>query len=268
MESNSSTPPRRLHKALNYFTKKPAQVFALAIGFVCLVLLTISVAIYFGYLANLEISQVFSTSISVAAILFSALWASTFVVQNMNSARETAKLHETLTLIRAAELDREFILARTVWSKYRSKSDYDERFAALMAAFLLDLKNDSPRRGTEVDIDDGLETRVHNQENDIRRDASLLLTYFNFFELSSLAIKQEIMDEGFFKEWYGTNFVRTWNISVHAIGAMRKLHTNPRLYIEWQTCAKRWAGQLDLTIKDPYDYHLKDLVQLAEKWHG
>ena len=262
--------PERLHGTLSYFTKNPGQVFAVAIGFVFFVLVALSIAVYSGYLANLEISQVFSTGLTVAAILFSALWASTFVAQNMKSARDTAKLHETLTLIRAAELDGEFILARTVWSKYRSKEDYDEQFAALIAAFMLDLKSKS------IDLqEENIEsctiyagTKIDREENSIRKDASLLVTYFNFFELSSLAIKKEIMDEDFFREWSGTNFVRTWNISIHAVGALRKLHTNPRLYVEWQMCAQRWANELGLNLKEPYDYHLKDLIRLAAKWHG
>lgn len=274
MQFQPSDKPQRLNNALNFFTKKPAQVFALAIVFVLIIVLVLSMSVYLGYLADLEISQIFSPMLTASAILFSALWASTFVVQNMYSAKETAKLQETLKLIRAAELDREFILARGVWSTYRSKEKYDEQFAALIAAFMLDQRSINEKQNAKNNIEIENKSYIDSElsyayGNDvIRRDASLLLTYFNFFELSSLAIKKEIMDEVFFREWYGTNFVRTWNISINAIGALRKLHHNPRLYTEWQKCAQRWASELDLNIKEPHDYHLKDLVKLAEKWHG
>jgi hypothetical protein len=102
MKLNTNKRRQRLTGALEFFTKKPIQVFVSAIVLLFVAFAILSTATYINYFVNLKVSDILSSFVTTTAILFSALWASTFVVHNMNFSRDTAKLQETLTLIRAA----------------------------------------------------------------------------------------------------------------------------------------------------------------------
>jgi hypothetical protein len=123
-----------------------------------------------------------------------------------------------------------------------------------MACFLL---------GSGTDADSG---PVHHAGSSkySYSDAQLMIVYFNFFELVSISIEKGIMDDDFFKTWYAGNFIRVWNYSRSAIGALRVLHSNERLYAMWEHRARIWGDQLNIKVHDAIEYSLPELVKMSK----
>jgi hypothetical protein len=204
---------------------------------------------------------------TAAAIVFSALWASGFVSRSINSARSTAKLQETLKLITRIELDLEFIKAKNVWSEYRSRDKHDDEFSELMAIFILAGSTmnagKSTKKGNQQVEDDLLKIEYESALRLRIEDAQLLVTFFNQWELTAIAIKKGIIDQDFYQDWYASNYVRIWNYSVGAVGALRVLLANERLYENWERLAREWATERNMKIREALDYSIADLAYIA-----
>ena len=55
-----------------------------------------------------------------------------------------------------------------------------------------------------------------------------------------MAIKNRIIDEDLYKEWFCTAYVRTWRDAHSFVIEMRKEIENPRLYFQFEQLAKKW----------------------------
>ncbi len=203
------------------------------------------------YLSEIKLDNIktaFEKLIPIApaiAILLSALWASVFVLHSAGNSRQTARLQETLNIIVKTEYDNDYISGKKIWHRYRGKDDHHQEFSSLFAVYHLG-------ETEAIDI--------------IREDAQSILTYLNSFEIASLAVNRKILDEKFYMEYNGTNFIRTWNYSVAAIGALRTLHCNPRLFLQWEEIVKKWKEELNVpNIECSKDYSIPDLAEKAKK---
>lgn len=213
-------------------------------------------------------------------LVFSTITAGFFAAWNIKSARETVRLQETLQFICRVELDREFIDARTVWSKYRDSGD----LAALIAAFFahqikVKLQKSLPEDPTapapgaeetraligrleEIEASDGaIEV--------LREDAQFVLAYLNQFEIIGLGINEDIVDKDMYDAWLGTHVVQTWNASAEAIGALQAIKGSDKLFVEWRSLVLDWARSRGRAIPvEPLPhYSLEALAALALDFH-
>jgi hypothetical protein len=224
------------------------QILA-AVGWVAaFVVALVMVTIYFAgrdYFAK----NVFPFLIGACAIVFSSLWASWFAYHAIvnqqqtgaraaHTARSTAKLQATLDLILKTELDREFIEAKLRWA-HCSKS-YTSGIPVLLA-------------------------RAHygTASPGELKDSTCVRTFFNNFELVALAISQDIIDTHFYQRWQRSSFITIWNSSADAVGVMRALMANDKIYHEWESLVKEWAKDVGRQVAIPPEYSTGSLVKLA-----
>jgi hypothetical protein len=251
-------------RAMNHFRTRPDRIFLYAFILpllVILVLILVYVSDWFGiYSRNKDgIWALLPAIVTSLVIVFSAFLAAAFTIQGINSARETARLQETLKIITEAELDREFIEAKNAWTKYKSLGKRDNCFAGLLHVFILGFD------GLPLQDESGNDYFKARDRKKLRVDAQYVITYLNFFEIASLSINEGILDDAFFRKWYGTNFIRVWNNSISAIGALRTLLNNERLYAEWETRAHVWSRELKTKVRDPIIYGSLDLANITRE---
>ena len=72
------------------------------------------------------------------------------------------------------------------------------------------------------------------------RDRIDVVTYLNHFELVAVAIKNRIIDEKLYKEWFCTAYIRTWRDAHSFVIEMREKIENPRLYFQFEQLVKKW----------------------------
>jgi len=269
-----------------YFVQNPRQVFLIAL-LALVALIVFSLALYIGGVGSEDFwtkaTDFLPAILPAAAVLFSALWASMFATQNMESNRQTAKLSESLKIVTDIELDKEYLLAKKVWSKYRSHENHDLEFKKIMAIFVLSESDFNSKKFRNSDCGSQSEGEERNEPKDFdlndsynvdtrfssRTDAEFLMLYFNIFEVISLSISKDIIDEDFYKLWHGGTLLRVWDYSVAAIGALRVLLQNPRLYTNWEKLAHKWSPELrGYPAKNVTDYQdsLADLVLIARNY--
>ncbi|QPH54747.1 DUF4760 domain-containing protein [Pontivivens ytuae] len=226
-----------------------------------------------------------SDNITPIVILFSAITAGTLAMFNMESARRTARLQETLRVINNSELDREFIKARSAWSQYKGNGDieYDEDLAAVIAIILLKTIASSLERKAlqieHVDVDkkERLNEEVENLR-DISKDTELLrrelqdgifvITYLNSFELIAIGINKKIIDEEMYRQWHEGHFINVWNCSVAAVGVLRYVKKNKRLFKQWERVARQWSGEKGETIAVVPQYNSRQLAKITIDYHA
>ena len=95
-----------------------------------------------------------------------------------------------------------------------------------------------------------------------RMDRSAVLDYLNHYELVSIGIENKILDEGFYKRWMATAFVRDWNAASDFVQRERwkkdaktdKWTYFPKQYETYQRVALRFnkkANKLDADYAPP-----------------
>jgi hypothetical protein len=263
-------------RAMNHFRVRPDHIFLCAF---LLPLFVFALAFFINYFDFLgpypKIKETLQTLppslITSLIIIFSAFLAASFAIEGMNTAKTTACLQETLKMIREAELDGEFIGAKNAWTKYRSLRERDNTFAALMSIFYLGFEgvnqqeNESSNDRNAADDKDRKENFTAIDRQTLRNDAQFILAYFNFFEIAALSMSEGILDDVYFRKWYGTNFIRVWNNSIGAIGALRTLHNNERLYTEWENRAYAWSIETKAKVRDPIYYGSLELANITRE---
>lgn len=229
--------------------------------------------------STITAKDVLTSAIPACAILSSALWASWFALQAIETqrtsaarsaqaakdsavksaeaaqevvkiqqqeARKTATLQETLDLILRTELDAEFIQAKKTWGSRN-------RF--------------SSENGSSENSISALVARCHYGTNATDRDfedSVLIRMFFNNFETIALAIDMKIIDEDFYVRWQRSAFINTWNDAAEVIGVMRGLASNQKLYCEWEKLVERWANNGALRqVARPPEIKTAELVRLA-----
>ncbi len=208
---------------------------------------------YFGIISSL---------ITALAILSSAALASLFAKENIKKGRNNIKLQETLKIITDIELDKEYLDAKTTWAKYRSEENHHKAFKKLFAKYYIwgsDI--DSKYKISEECLN--IKSDKNNSFEKISNDYQLVTTFFNHFELISLGIHKEIIDEGFYKSWYGSSVISTWNYSSEAVGALRVLRGNQLLYQNWEKLAKKWEKEF-FKVEPAPPFSISDLVMLLD----
>ncbi len=179
---------------------------------------------------------------------------------NEKIAKETSRKKATLELITRTELDREYIDARATFQKY---SNYENGEMEQLFASMYYLKKNN--------LEEVLESDIEEKENLKKKEKEhlLLRTFFNYFEMVSLAISKEIgsLDEDFFKKWQGTSFIEVWNRSSNTIGIIRSLSNNLKTYKEWEGIAQKWGQELEIDVKEAKIYSFEELTRLMDLSH-
>lgn len=214
-------------------------------------------------------------------VVFSATTAGLIALRRIKSAHATVRLQETLDFIRSVELDREYIDAKKVWSRYTTGGTQQgrERRAAVIALssalqIALDLEKSAATAEMTAeearllrDLAQALRDAAATQPdfwNKVHSDAQYLYTYLNHFEIVALGIERNIIDKDMYDDWLGGYVVQSWNRSAALVGALRRLKNSAALFEKWEALALDWAEtRPNLTAAETPHYELADLGRLA-----
>ena len=197
--------------------------------------------------------------ITALAILISALFASIFARENIDKGRSNIKLQETLKFITNVELDKEYIASKNAWAEFRLQEDHGKAFQLLFTKYHIWGSNSGGFDKFSSKCQISNESKSNKDLKSISEQYQFVMTYFNYFELIALGIEEGIIDEEFYKKWYGSGVISVWNYSVEGIGALKVLRSNPRLYLNWQKLVKKWEPIYG-TAKEVPVYSFADLI--------
>ena len=156
---------------------------------------------------------------SPIAILISAFIGANIALQNIKSARQIAREKATLDLIEKTE-STEF---------YRENhSVFRDRRLSNTIMRLTDPKSEADRR-----------------------DRARLYDYLNHYELISIGIRKNILDEDFYKNWMRTAFLRDWEAAAEFIQRERwkqkddteEWEYNAKLFEHYNELAHQWTSK-------------------------
>lgn len=250
----------------NLLFHNPMNLLLYVILTVILIILSFSLLNYFEYFSQKTSEILFNllqTSITAIAILISAYCASILALENINKSRKNIKLQETLKYIINAELDKEFIKSKNIWSQYKSQEDHDRAFKILFSWHYI--WSGDQQKSNKICKSILLKNNSNLNSNIVDEHAQLVMTYFNYFEFISLGIESGIIDEEFYRNWHETHFIRTWNYSVSGIGAIRTTLSNDKLFIHWQKIVEKWAPDNKRPCHTVPDCSIGDLIATLEK---
>ena len=78
-------------------------------------------------------------------------------------------------------------------------------------------------------------------ENADEKETALLWVSLNRYELTAIGIGRGIIDKKTYKAWNRKSLVHDWIRTKNFIKELRKQTNNPRLLIEYEKLARRWA---------------------------
>ena len=126
----------------------------------------------------------------------------------IRDARRTANRRATLDLILHQESDAELIEARAGFNKIKAGEIKPSAYG----------KPD--KRGTP--------------------ESEHLRTVLNIHELTSVAIQEGVIDECVYRRWFNSTFISDYEVTKDYIGEMRKTHSNPMAFAEFEKTALAW----------------------------
>lgn len=101
--------------------------------------------------------------------------------------------------------------------------------------------------------------KLHDpQESKDKEERQAVLDYLNHYELVSIGIKKEILDEEIYKDWMRGPFVRDWNTASEFIqrerwkwnDATSKWEYHDALFTNFQSIACQWSAEAVNLTKD------------------
>ena len=146
--------------------------------------------------------------------------------KNIAAAKETARKKATLDMIEKVESVPHYRQMHEAFSYHRKQSSFSR-------------------------LHDPAETRD-------REERTKVLDYLNHYELVSIGIASEILDEDFYRNWMRGPFVRDWNAAADFIQRERwkfddsedQWIYNAQLFASFQTYAVRWSEEAKNISKD------------------
>lgn len=150
------------------------------------------------------------------AIFLSTLAAGLFAWWQILASRKNARKKATIDLI-----------AQRAWDQ-----DYLKNRKAFIA-----LRDD-----TKV----GLETWA-DKSQDASGQQREINNALNDYEIVAIGIKQKMLDEGFYRDWYETQFIKDYERTIGYINCLNDPKNTPhgkkgRYYIEMQRLANKWQS--------------------------
>lgn len=91
---------------------------------------------------------------------------------------------------------------------------------------------------------------VNSNRSVDNQDRIDVVTYLNHYELVAVAIKNNIIDEELYKEWFRTPYVRAWMDARSLVYKMREERENPELFIQFEQLANKWNNDVDFELKE------------------
>lgn len=160
----------------------------------------------------LEAFSEWISSASNGAILLSALIAFLGALGALRHQRKIARERVTFELVRAAET---------------------QEFSRFVAGFHKASTKDGVLAKLPYEMDP--DTHGWAEKNNV-------LCILNHYELIALAAKKCVIDEKFYREWIGPDYVNDWEVARPFILAMRERDNDQRSYIHFQRLAVKWGG--------------------------
>lgn len=95
-------------------------------------------------------------------------------------------------------------------------------------------------KAVELSGADIAEYAAKNVSDDKKSDAEIILNQLNQYELISLSIKKRVFDEGFYKYWFFSQFMRDFTKLKPFIDRVRLEYSNNAYFCEYEALAGRW----------------------------
>lgn len=90
-------------------------------------------------------------------------------------------------------------------------------------------------------------------------NAKHLKKVINLHELTAVAIQEGVIDECVYRRWFNGTYIADYEATKDYITEIRKVHSNPRIFSEFETTALRWKN--DKSWGAPPNWFLR-------KWRG
>lgn len=148
----------------------------------------------------------------ITAIIISALVGGLIALWSINNQNRIARMRATLDVILKSESDTYY---QNIYSTFTSEHTRPEGLAALK-----DAHSDNEKRSRR-DVDD----------------------FLNHYELIAIAIKQQILDEDFYKEWMKSVYIRHYRYAEKYINSFAKEKNKNLTFINFRELAEKWDNE-------------------------
>ena len=95
---------------------------------------------------------------------------------------------------------------------------------------------------------DGLESLLVNGHSSVAKSRAKVQDFLNYYESICIGFDKDILDERFYKDYWGSTFVQHWNDSEKLIKEVQI--TSPKAYINFEKYAKSWESGCLVTKHD------------------
>lgn len=147
-----------------------------------------------------------------AAVLVSALLASTLAALSIRSQRQMTRLRETFATVDRGNWDKDLIKSRQDFKRIRS---------------------DLEESGGNIAI-------YHNPDKKRIADAVTLNSILKDYENIALGVRHHILDEEYLHRWMRTMLTHDWAVLSPLVTAMRSKDGVPNAYVEFEGLAAAW----------------------------
>lgn len=165
--------------------------------------------------------------LSTLAILVSTVSAFIAAIVTGNRAasaqREVARVKATYDNIAAKLWDKDYINARNTLIKALGENKVLKDFVV----------------GTNP---------KYQEERDL---SAALMNIANDYELTAIAMENDIIDEKFYKSWFRQSYINDYNRLDEYIRETRRLNRNEKIFIKFQTLAEKWQAEGETTAQPP-----------------
>lgn len=151
------------------------------------------------------------------AIFVSAIIASLFAWWQILAARKNARKKATIDLIAQRAWDRDYLENRKTFISLR----------------------DSTKSGLETWAD---------KSKDATDEQRAINNALNDYEIVAIGIKQKMLDEGFYRDWYETQFLKDYERTIGYVNTLNDIANTPHgkpgsYYTEMQALAQKWLSR-------------------------
>jgi hypothetical protein len=155
------------------------------------------------------IAQQYGPMLSAGAILVSAAVALIVAKLTISMNRKIARRRATLDLLAQQRWDKDYLCTKQEFIKIRDGE-----------GGLVKWSDKQYRNTLEIN-------HIRNMLND--------------YELVSVGIKNEILDEKLYKEWFESSFTKDWKESKSFIMELRRSEQRDKLFKEFKWLARKWV---------------------------
>jgi len=92
---------------------------------------------------------------------------------------------------------------------------------------------------------DGLESLLENGHSSVAKSRAKIQDFLNYYESICIGFDKGILDERFYRDYWGSTFVQHWNDSESLIKKVQS--KSPKAYINFEKYAKSWERNVLVT---------------------